>query len=82
MKLVGDEGTVQILTDINEDSQFFRELLSYIASSSFKLSNSGKVYFPKDWDSGSSLKKHSIHVLVFVIHTKLDDEPLTKNSSG
>jgi hypothetical protein len=64
VKLVGDRGTVQILTDINEDSQFFRELLSYIASSSFKLSNSGKVYFPKDWDSGSSLKKHSIRVLV------------------
>jgi hypothetical protein len=64
VKLIGDRGTVQILTDINEDSQLFRELLSYIASSSFKLSNSGKVYFPKDWNSGSSLKKHSIRVLV------------------
>jgi hypothetical protein len=63
VKLTGNKGTVQIITDIEEDSQIFREVISYIASSSLKLST-GKVYFPKDWDSGSSLDKHDLRVLL------------------
>jgi len=64
VKLTGNKGTVQIITDIDEESQIFREVLSYIASSSFKLSNTGKVYFPKDWDSSSSFDKHNMRVLL------------------
>jgi hypothetical protein len=64
VKLTGNKGTVQIITDIDEDSQIFREVLSYIASSSFKLSKTGRVYFPKDWDSGSSFDKHNTRVIL------------------
>lgn len=64
VKLTGNKGTVQIITDIDEDSQIFREVQSYIASSSFKLGNTGKVYFPKDWDSGLSFDKRNIRVLL------------------
>jgi hypothetical protein len=63
VKLASNRGTVQILTDINVDSSPFKELLSYVVSTSFHFSNPEKIYFPKDWKDGSFPDIHSIQVL-------------------
>jgi hypothetical protein len=64
VKLASDRGTVQILTDINMDSEPFKELISYITGASFQISNAEKVYFPKDWNGGLFSDIHNVRALV------------------
>jgi hypothetical protein len=64
VKLTGNRGTVQILTDINANSEQFKELISYINGASFQISNAENVYFPKDWDGGLFSDIHNVRTLV------------------
>jgi hypothetical protein len=72
VKLASDRGTVQILTDINMDSEPFKELISYITGASFQISNAEKVYFPKDWNGGLFSDIHNVRALV--LRNTLDKE--------
>jgi DNA-directed RNA polymerase subunit F len=63
VKLTSDRGTVQILTDIDVDTETFKELESNLTSSSFQLSNIDKVYFPKAQNDGSLLNENKTRVL-------------------
>jgi hypothetical protein len=54
---------VQILTDINTNSEQFKELISYITGASFQITNGEKVYFPKDWN-GLFSDIHNVRTLV------------------
>jgi hypothetical protein len=69
-KLASDRGTVQIITDINMDSEPFKELLSYIKGASFQISNTEKVYFPKDWYG--SLFSDINNVRALVLRNRVD----------
>jgi hypothetical protein len=64
VKLTGNRGTVQILTDINANSEEFKELISYITGASFQISNAEKIYFPKDWNGGLFSDIHNVRTLV------------------
>ena len=72
VKLASARGTVQILTDINIDSEPFKELISYITGASFQISNAEKVYFPKDWNGGLFSDIHNVRALV--LRNTLDKE--------
>jgi hypothetical protein len=63
VKLTSDRGTVQILTDMNVDSETFKELESNLTSSSFQFSNIDNVYFPKAQKDGSLLNENNTRVL-------------------
>jgi DNA-directed RNA polymerase subunit F len=63
VKLTSDRGTVQILTDMNVDTETFKELESNLTSSSFKLSNIDKVYFPKAQNDALLLNENNTRVL-------------------
>ena len=63
VKLVNERGAVQILTDMNAESDLFKELASIITSASFQLSHEDNVYFPMDWDDGSLQDVHYLNVL-------------------
>jgi DNA-directed RNA polymerase subunit F len=63
VKLTSDRGTVQILTDMNVDTETFKELESNLTSSSFKLSNIDKVYFPKVQNDALLLNENNTRVL-------------------
>jgi hypothetical protein len=63
VKLVNERGAVQILTDMNAESDLFKELASIITSASFQLSHEDNVYFPMDWDDGSLQDVRNLNVL-------------------
>ena len=63
VKLVNERGAVQILTDMNAESDLFKELASIITSASFQLSHEDNMYFPMDWDDGSLQDARNLHVL-------------------
>ena len=63
VKLKSDLGTVLILTDMNVDSETFKELESNLTSSSFQFSNIDNVYFPKAQKDGSLLNENNTRVL-------------------
>jgi hypothetical protein len=63
VKLVSERGAVQILTDMNAESDLFKELASIITNASFQLSHEDNVYFPMDWDDGSLQDVHNLNVL-------------------
>ena len=62
-KLVNERGAVQILTDMNAESDLFKELASIITNASFQLSHEDNVYFPMDWDDGSLQDVRNLNVL-------------------
>ena len=63
VKLVNERGAVQILTDMNAESDLFKELASIITSASFQLSHEDNMYFPMDWDDGSLQDVRNLNVL-------------------
>jgi hypothetical protein len=63
VKLVNERGAVQILTDMNAESDLFKELASIITNASFQLSHEDNVYFPMDWDDGSLQDVRNLNVL-------------------
>jgi hypothetical protein len=63
VKLINERGAVQILTDINAESDLFKELASIITNASFQLSHEDNVYFPMDWDDGSLQDVRNLNVL-------------------
>ena len=62
-KLINERGAVQILTDMNAESDLFKELASIITNASFQLSHENNVYFPMDWDDGSLQDVRNLNVL-------------------
>jgi hypothetical protein len=62
-KLVNERGAVQILTDMNAESDLFKELASITTNASFQLSHEDNVYFPTDWDDGSLQDARNLNVL-------------------
>ena len=62
-KLVNERGAVQILTDMNAESDLFKELASITTNASFQLSHEDNVYFPMDWDDGSFQDARNLNVL-------------------
>ena len=62
-KLVNERGAVQILTDMNAESDLFKELASITTNASFQLSHEDNVYFPMDWDDGSLQDARNLNVL-------------------
>lgn len=69
-KLVSDRSTIQILTDIDEGSTNFKDLLMIISDTTFQLGDSEKVYFPKDWSEEALHEGRNIQVLI--LHPKKD----------
>jgi hypothetical protein len=63
VKLINERGAVQILTDMNAESDLFKELASIITNASFQLSHEDNVYFPMDWDDGSLQDVRNLNVL-------------------
>jgi hypothetical protein len=63
VKLINERGAVQILTDMNAESDLFKELASIITNASFQLSHEDNVYFPMDWDDGSLQDLRNLNVL-------------------
>ena len=63
VKLINERGAVQILTDMNAESDLFKELASIITNASFQLSHVDNVYFPMDWDDGSLQDVRNLNVL-------------------
>ena len=63
VKLINERGAVQILTDMNAESDLFKELASIITSASFQLSHEDNMYFPMDWDDGFLQDVRNINVL-------------------
>lgn len=65
MKLVNNRGTVQILTDIEEYSATFKELLAIVSDVSFQLTNSHKrAYFPEGWSDKAFIQGRHLKVLI------------------
>ena len=63
VKLVNQRGAVQILTNMNAESDLFKELASIITNASFQLSHEENVYFPMDWADGSLQDVRDLNVL-------------------
>ena len=72
VKLVNERGAVQILTDMNAESDLFKELASIITSASFQLSHEDNMYFPMDWDDGSLQDVRNLNVLA--LRSKVSSE--------
>jgi tRNA G46 methylase TrmB len=61
-------GTLQILTDLEEDSEKFKELIAIIVDTGFQLDidYTGKVYLPKDWKDPDFINGQSSQILIFL----------------
>ncbi len=60
------DGTFRILTDIEKDSEIFRELVLVARQAGLQwVPNKGKEYFPKDWRDPEFQPERSPQVIVF-----------------
>ncbi|MEW6604547.1 MAG: hypothetical protein AB1351_07645 [Thermoproteota archaeon] len=65
-KKMRHDGTFRILTDIETDSEVFRELVLIARQAGLQwIPNKGKEYFPKDWRDPEFRPERKSHVVVF-----------------
>lgn len=66
-KKMKHEGTFRVLTDIEKDSEIFRELVMIARQAGLQwTANKGKEYFPKDWRDPDFKPERKPQVIVFV----------------
>ena len=67
-KLVRD-GKLRILTDLEKDSTAFRNLVAIAGQEGFQLvaKNTGKTYFPKDWQDSEFGPSRDPQIIVFAL---------------